>query len=157
MKRKTAVLLGASVAVLAALASGNAKLLAKGAARFWISRERAKERAAEQPFGHVAASQVGYGPSMSKRFTSSRRFSSFRVVRQDGAVLMQGGQPHEKRTDLLGPAGTVWAGDFSALNAPGRYRIEVDSGHTSHPFDVSAEVFDRPLRAVQRGFYFQRA
>lgn len=157
MKRKTAIFLGASVAALAALASGNAKLLAKGAARFWISRERAKERVAEQPFGHLAASQIGYGPSMRKRFTSPRRFSSFRVVRQDGVVLLQGGHPHEKRTDLPGPAGTFWAGDFSALNAPGRYRIEVDSGLVSHPFDVSAEVFDRPLRAVQRGFYFQRA
>jgi endoglucanase len=95
---------------------------------------------------------------MRKQFTSPRRFDSFQVIRQDdGAQVFGGGAPvRELRTNDLGATDTVWVGDFSGLATPGRYRI-VASGLVSYPFDVGRDVFDRPLRAAQRAFYFQRA
>ena len=106
----------------------------------------------------VTASQVGYGPSMVKQFSSPRPFASFQVVSVSGEVAFQGGPPvGEVTTDALGAVRTVWVGDFTPLQVPGRYRVITDDGISSHPFDVGAGVFDSAVRAVQRAFYYQRA
>ena len=121
--------------------------------------QREASRSDEPPFARLAASQVGYAPSMRKRFTSPRRFAAFRVVREeDGSVALEGGAPARSvHTSVLGPIDTVWIGDFSALRAEGRYRILAADGLSSHPFDVRADVFDGAVRAVQRALYYQRA
>lgn len=121
--------------------------------------ERRWMREPELPLAHLAASQVGYAPAMRKEFTSPTPFRSF-VVRDEhsGEVVLRGGGPTRAvDTDLLGATSRVWTGDFSALEREGRYRVVTDGGLSSHPFAVSAAVFDRPLRALQRWFYYQRA
>jgi len=122
-------------------------------------QDRAALSSEEPPFSRLAASQIGYAPQMKKQFSSPRAFASFRVVdERSGAAVFQGGPPvRQVHTDLLGAIDTVWVGDFSALSASGRYRIVADGGMESHPFEVGAGVFDAPLRAVQRWFYYQRA
>jgi len=136
-----------------------AKRAAKRALRHWNSRNRFALKVVERPFAHLAASQVGYGPSMSKQFSSPRGFDGFRIVgERDAAAVFTGAAPvRSVRTNLLGPIETVFIGDFSALRTPGRYRIVANNGDDSYPFDVGPEVFDRPLRAIQRWFYYQRA
>ena len=119
-------------------------------------------RAAEGPeppaFSGLAASQVGYGPAMVKRFSSPRPFQSFQVIGAAGEVVFEGGAPiREVATDLLGAIRTVWVGDFTPLRTPGRYRIVADNGLASYPFEVAPGVFDPVVRAVQRAFYYQRA
>jgi endoglucanase len=110
------------------------------------------------PFGGLAASQVGYGPVMVKQFSSPKPFASFEVVNASGEVAFRGGPPvREVPTDALGAVRTVWVGDFTPLQAPGRYRVVTDHGISSYPFDVEPGVFDAPVRAVQRAFYYQRA
>ena len=111
-------------------------------------------------FAYLAASQVGYGPRMRKRFTSPSSFGSFIVIDEaSGAVVFKGGAPVQTLdTDLLGEVrNRVWIGDFSPLTAIGRFHITADNGMSSHPFDVGPAVFDRAIRAVQRALYFQRA
>jgi endoglucanase len=121
-------------------------------------RRRAALGPEAPPFGGLAASQVGYGPSMVKQFSSPRRFASFQVVSASGEVAFQGGPPvREVPTDALGAVRTVWVGDFTPLQAPGRYRVITDDGISSYPFDVGPGVFDSAVRAVQRAFYYQRA
>jgi len=110
------------------------------------------------PFGALAASQVGYGPFMVKEFSSPRRFGSFKVVSASGEIALEGGPPvREIPTNALGLVRSVWVGDFTALRTPGRYRIVTDDGMSSYLFDVGPGVFDAPVRAVQRAFYYQRA
>jgi endoglucanase len=110
------------------------------------------------PFGGLAASQVGYGASMVKQFSSPRPFASFRVVSTSGEVVFQGGAPvREVPTEALGDVRTVWVGDFTPLRAPGRYYVVADNAMTSYPFNVGPGVFDSAVRAVQRTFYYQRA
>jgi endoglucanase len=110
------------------------------------------------PFAGLAASQVGYGPFMVKQFSSPRRFASFKVVSASGVVALEGGPPvREIPTNALGAVRSVWVGDFTPLRTPGRYRIVTDDGSSSFPFDVGSTVFDVPVRAVQRAFYYQRA
>lgn len=160
--RKTA--LAAAALALAAAAAvffgwGAVKRVGKAALAWPVTRQRARLRPAEPPFARLAASQVGYAPAMRKEFTAPARFDSFRVLRErDGAVAFTGGGPlRERPTGILGEIRTVWVGDFSPLREPGRYRIVAGTGMESHPFDIGTEVFDAPLRAAQRGFYFQRA
>src|SRR4051812_5880274 len=156
----TLLALAAALALLAAAAASGVKNpVTKRALGYWNSRKRFALRLDEPPFAHLAASQVGYAPSMRKQFTARRKFASFRVVRDaDGSTVFTGGAPErEVRTDILGGIETVFIGDFSAVAAPGRYRIVDDAGESSFPFDVGVNVFDPVVRAVQRWFYYQRA
>ena len=161
MKRKTAATIAAVAAgaVGVAFASGVAKRAAKRVLQEWNVRKRLAMRVDEPPFAHLAASQVGYAPSMPKQFSAPRQFQSFRVVRDgDGGDEFVGGGPARSvASGITGVVQTVWIGDFSALQGPGRYRIVADDGATSFPFDVRPDVFDGPVRAVQRWFFFQRA
>jgi endoglucanase len=110
------------------------------------------------PFSRLAASQVGYGPSMLKQFSSPQPFGSFTVVSTSGELALQGGAPvREVLTDALGAVRTVWVGDFTPLRGSGRYHIVADNGLTSYPFNIGPGVFDAVVRAVQRAFYYQRA
>jgi endoglucanase len=121
-------------------------------------RLRAAQEPEPPPFSGLAASQVGYGPSMVKQFSSPRRFGSFQVIRDNGEVAFQGGPPvREVPTDALGAVRSVWVGDFTPLRVAGRYRVVADDGTSSYPFDVGPGVFDAAVRAVQRAFYYQRA
>jgi Glycosyl hydrolase family 9 len=122
----------------------------------WV--QRAARGPEAPPFSGLAASQVGYGPSMVKQFSSPKRFAFFQVVSASGEVALQGGPPvREIPTDTLGAIRTVWVGDFTSLRIPGRYRIVTDDGISSYPFDIRHDVFNSTLRAVQRAFYYQRA
>jgi endoglucanase len=150
-----AVALGA--AILAVSRPGPARRAVRSMLAYWPERVRARARDEPPPFAHLAASQVGYAPGMRKRFTAPRAFDSFRVVREpEGTTVLEGRAACQLPTPSLGRVEKVWMGDFSALREPGRYRI-LAAGLASYPFEVAAEVFDGPLRAVQRGFYFQRA
>jgi endoglucanase len=123
---------------------------------YWLQRAALAPEA--PPFGGLAASQIGYGPSMVKQFSSPERFASFQVVSPSGELAFEGGPPvREVHTNALGAIQTVWIGDFTPLRAPGRYRIVTDHGISSYPFDVGPSVFDTAVRAVQRALYYQRA
>jgi endoglucanase len=145
-------------AVGTAAGSTRVRAAIKTALRWWPERQRAMAFPREPLFTHLAASQLGYTPEMVKRFSSPQRFQSFRVIREGtGTVAFEGGPPaKEIATTTLGSVGMVWVGDFSALTAPGRYRLEA-AGLGSHPFSIDERVFDAAVRAAQRAFYFQRA
>jgi endoglucanase len=132
--------------------------LVRGVLAAWVEHGRAGESIPEQPFGLLAASQVGYAPAMSKRFSSPRRFERFRVVHEvEGRVAFEGNGPDcEQPVSDLGAVDRVWMGDFSELTTAGRYHLEA-GGLESHPFRIEPDVYDGAVRAVQRAFYFQRA
>ncbi len=151
-------------AVVASVALGPRALdLLKGAAKKVVGypawRQRAAARAEQTPFAGLAASQVGYAPSARKQFSSPRSFRSFDVVSESrGSVVFRGGPPVRAiPTNILGAIRTVWIGDFTAVDEPGRYRIVADDGLSSQPFNVGTGVYDDAVRAVQRALYFQRA
>jgi endoglucanase len=123
-----------------------------------VTAERERLRREEPPLSRLEVSQVGYGPAMRKRFTSPKPFGSFAVEPEAGwPKVFESKASTQRTTNVLGDVGTVWLGDFSAVTTPGRYRVVADNGLRSDLFDVGPDVFAGPLRAVQRGFYFQRA
>ncbi len=108
-------------------------------------------------FTNIAASQIGYSPSMKKLFTSPSTFSSFTLVRtSDNATVHTGGGPVQTITSNVLNNTTVHVGDFSSFTTAGRYKI-VANGKESMPFTIATDVFKSPLRAAQRFFYYQRA
>ncbi|MGO9064566.1 MAG: glycoside hydrolase family 9 protein, partial [Myxococcaceae bacterium] len=168
MRRRTwarlALLLAASALACGALAGplGLRQLPRRAASRLLgTARLLVRRLGPKEPplFSKLAASQVGYGPLARKHFTSPLPFTSFVVVEEGAeAVAFQGQGPLQRRqTDVLGPFSLVFVGDFSALRKPGRYLLHADNGLVSFPFSVGADVFNAPLRAVQRWFYYQRA
>ncbi|HYS09558.1 MAG TPA: glycoside hydrolase family 9 protein [Myxococcales bacterium] len=161
MKRMVLTMLVTGIVglVLGAWLSGPTKRSLKRGLAWWNSRSRFAERVDQPPFAHLALSQVGYGSAMAKRFTAPQKFERFRVVSEaDGTVAFEGGAAVQSiQTDILGPIRTVFVGDFSALNRTGRYRVVTDGGAASFPFDIRPDVFDAPVRAIQRWFYYQRA
>src|SRR5690242_244751 len=50
----------------------------------WL--KRTAQRPEPPPFGGLAASQVGYGPSMVKQFSSPKRFTSFELFSDTGEL-----------------------------------------------------------------------
>jgi len=105
----------------------------------------------------IAASQLGYAPSMKKQFSSAVPFGSFEIRRvANDSTVFTGGAPARQVTSTLIGGTSVWIGDFSPLSVPGRYRIVLGTG-ASYPFTVGSAVYDQPLRAAQRFFYYQRA
>lgn len=165
MTRRRVRALGALIAVAAAGAAllpparGAVRDLAKGVVAAPALFLRASLPPEEPLFVRLAASQVGYGPAARKRFSSPTAFGSFRLVREPGGeVALRGGGPlRAVEADVAGAGRRAWIGDFSALAAPGRYRVVADNGLESFPFDVGPAVYDGAVRAVQRAFYFQRA
>ncbi|MEK7670831.1 MAG: glycoside hydrolase family 9 protein, partial [Bacteroidota bacterium] len=105
----------------------------------------------------IAASQIGYALAMKKQFSSPVQFSSFEIKRvSDNTTVFTGGAPIRQVTSSLIGGATVWIGDFTALTTPGRYKI-VAGTMESYPFNIGTNVFDQPVRAAQRMFYYQRA
>jgi endoglucanase len=110
-------------------------------------------------FDRIAATQLGFLPSSKKQFTSPVQFTSFTIRRtSDNATVYTGGGPLRAVSDQQGVlnGATVWVGDFSSFTTPGRYKIVVGNLE-SYPFDIRSDIFDQPLRATFRFFYYQRA
>src|SRR5947209_12557708 len=76
VKTSTALALGAVAGIaalaLGMLASGRGKRVVKRAVAHWNLRQRSATKVVERPFAQLAASQVGYAPSMAKRSEERR-------------------------------------------------------------------------------------
>ena len=51
----------------------------------------------------------------------------------------------------------VYALDFSALSAPGTYRLSVEGIGCSYPFEIAPDVWRKAFTVSARGFYHQRS
>jgi endoglucanase len=106
---------------------------------------------------HIGASQIGYAPDMEKKFSSPVDFAVFKVKRaSDNLTVFTGGPSIDSiSSDVIGGR-TVYIGDFSLVETPGRYKI-VAGNMESYPFDVRPDVYDDAARDILRWFYYQRA
>lgn len=107
----------------------------------------------------IEVNQVGFLPASAKWAAvpaGSSTASTFTVVEAaSGREVLRG---------TLGAAAT-WEpaqasyrlADFSALKAPGRYRVHVEGVQDSPPFVVSTQAYDELAAASLKAFYFNRA
>jgi endoglucanase len=105
--------------------------------------------------GGIRVNQIGYLPGRPKVASVSVPAHSFRVRSMvTNAVVLQAGlsAPHADAAS----GDTIRQADFSALKAPGQYRIELDTGAQGDPFRVGHDVYAQALELTMRSFYGQR-
>lgn len=107
--------------------------------------------------GGTRINQLGFHPGARKiAVVEGDAAREFRVVRDDnGETVLRGrlepAAPWE-------PAGRMAAvADFTALSAPGRYRLQVPGQPASDPFVLHATVYAAVADAALKAFYFNRA
>jgi len=117
----------------------------------------AETPAAAPPTTDIKLSQIGYPTRGSKLafVVAKAPAASFSVVRTaDGAPVLTG--------RLAEPAADADSGDrlrtadFSSLDQPGRYVLDVPGVGRSFEFSIGGDVFARPLYLAMRSFYGQR-
>jgi endoglucanase len=103
----------------------------------------------------ICLNQLGFLPDGTKAATIGGRANSFLIrSMKDHSVAF--------RSPLSAPSldrasgDTVQIADFSALRAPGEYRIELESGAISDGFPIRHDAYDHALLLAMRSFYGQR-
>jgi endoglucanase len=103
---------------------------------------------------HVRVNTVGFLPDRAKRASIAAPAPDFAVVDESGTVVLQG-----KTTGPVRNADTgedLFVADFSALTAPGTYRLDVPGVGRSAPFRVAGDVFAEPFAVAVRAMYLWR-
>ena len=103
----------------------------------------------------IALNQVGYLPALPKRVSINARAASFVIRSVSGNNAVQRGALSAPKMDAAS-GDTLQSADFSALVAPGKYVLELDSGQQSVPFQIATDVYRDALRLTARSFYGQR-
>jgi endoglucanase len=102
----------------------------------------------------VRLNTIGYLPRREKRATLPAPCVEFKVVRvSDGAAVLRG-----KPNGPLREADTgedLCVANFSALNAPGLYRLEAGAARSA-PFRVRADVYASAFRTAVRAMHLWR-
>ena len=112
---------------------------------------------AQAQTGEIAVNQVGYLPGAAKlAAVPAGAAAAFTVVdAQTGRSVLSGSLGAAAR---WAPAGQdVRLADFSALKAPGRYRLQVKGLPDSPPFVVASDAYAAVNAAAIKAFYFNRA
>ena len=107
---------------------------------------------------NINVNQIGYLPVSDKRAVvryEGERPSDFDVVSADGKNVVYSGNLSDG-IDKGSSGDRVVYADFSALTAPGKYRIRVAGAGESYDFTIGSDVFDSALTDTLRMFYLQR-
>ena len=106
--------------------------------------------------------QPGYALSSPKTFliafgeNASFAEVKFKILDASSKCVFEGAAKKICRCDYTGEF--LFRGDFSAVTAPGQYRIVLeDFNVTSHVFDISNEWLARETKANIKSFYYQRS
>lgn len=104
----------------------------------------------------IRLNTVGYLPDAPKHASiADAAGGAFSVIRvDDGTVALTGELSHptlnrDTKEELA-------IADFSALHAPGEYRLRLANGVESAPFQIGADIYRQPLHLVTRAMYLWR-
>ena len=118
-----------------------------------------REKIIKLPVNPLKVNQWGYLPNESKRLVltvedaAPLASSVFRVTQNDKTVF-EGKLEGQIKDETTGD--TVYSGDFSALTAPGKYKIEVDGFGKSYNFAIGEDVHATLFYTVTRSYFLQR-
>ncbi len=109
------------------------------------------------PGAAIRVNTVGFLPGALKRATIAAEASAFRVLdAATGAVVFAGPVSPPLRTAPTDTDENVRVVDFSALQAPGHYVLDVPGVGRSAPFEIGATVWNEPYFLVTRAMYLWR-
>jgi endoglucanase len=103
----------------------------------------------------IRLNTVGFLPGHDKRASVAARCTEFTVVRaKDGASIFRGrmtGPAHNEDTNE-----DLCTADFSTLDTPGVYQLDVPGVGRSVPFRISRAVYDEPFAVAVRAMHLWR-
>ncbi len=103
----------------------------------------------------IFADQIGYDTEGIKTF-SAEQYKAYTVVRaSDNKSMYTGTDARIVMSNVVGN-NTAHVGDFTKFQTPGKYYIQLSNGKKSNLFDIGPNIYDAPLRAAIRFFYYQR-
>ncbi len=103
----------------------------------------------------IRINSLGFLPAAQKKATIISKCSNFRVKE-----VLKGRTAYSGK--VTGPFSqqdvnqTVWIADFSNVNKPGKYYLEVPGVGKSYEFEIGDKVYDEALRVSMRAFYLWR-
>ncbi len=111
--------------------------------------------AAQQPTGAIRLNSLGYLPQQEKEATITADVNTF-VVKdaETNETLFSGKTSGPFYQEDTGQE--VVMADFSALQRPGSYYLELSNGSRSAIFPVGETIYRDPFRTTMRGFYLWR-
>ncbi len=120
------------------------------------TRQEKKEIDASDVSEGIRINQVGYFPSLEKRFSvADKQAESFQLINDKGKIVFRGTLSDE---GLWEPSGeNLKSGDFSKFKQKGSYFIHVPGTGNSYPFQISAEIYKDAAVDALETFYFMRA
>lgn len=101
----------------------------------------------------IYVNQAGYLPASKKICVTAEKTDTFQIVDMQENICFNGKFICFGEDALSGD--TVYQGDFSAFDTPGKYRI-ISGQMSSAAFEIGSHVYDKLLYDVMRGFYFLR-
>lgn len=104
---------------------------------------------------NIRVNQLGYLPESPKIFvTADMDGEEFKVVNEQGKTVFEGSMQDRGTWEL--PGEDVKSGDFSLVKKIGTYRVVVDNGAKSHPFQIGHDIYNMPFLASAKALYYQR-
>ena len=105
--------------------------------------------------GAIRINQIGYYPESVKQFlVVDLEASKFDVVDNTNNVVFSGELKDNGTWKSSGEK--VMMGDFSTFKTPGTYRMLLNEGTTSYPFEIKPAVYKDALNAAIKSYYLQR-
>lgn len=102
----------------------------------------------------IYVNQVGYFPKGEKLAIVTRP-GRYRVMRVSDKVCVYETEAAEEKRDAAS-GDVTWRVDFSAVEAPGKYFVEDETGEKSDSFELSDSVYRQLQRALAKALYYQR-
>ena len=104
----------------------------------------------------VYINQEGYPPNSSKYVFVNQVADSFFIRNSSTNQILFGEQLHLFAVNDPATGFLLYRGDFSSLQLPGSYFIELKGGNTSKEFSVSDSIYKDIYRKSLKSFYYQR-
>lgn len=104
----------------------------------------------------VQVDQLGYAPLDKKWAAIPHAASQARIRNVVGGAIVLTVPVAPRRVVDPASGDSVYSADFTALQAPGNYYVDVTGVGTSEVFRVDAVAYDRLLRHLIKGLYYQR-
>ncbi len=103
---------------------------------------------------NVFINQAGYLPGEIKRVVVDRSAKGFTVVEEKTGKKVFAAKLKSIKDNTTKKK--IWAGNFTPLSRPGKYRIKVTGVGDSYSFVIDPNIYTQVLNLAMRSFYLQR-
>ncbi|MDV7187195.1 glycoside hydrolase family 9 protein [Lutibacter sp. TH_r2] len=104
----------------------------------------------------IRMNQIGFYPTSVKQFVFVDKLAKdFEIINEDKDVVFSGEMVDNGVWDKSGEQ--VLMGDFSSFTKEGTYKVLIDKKYQSFSFEIKKNVYEKPLNAMVKSYYFQRA